>query len=138
VSSYLRASRRLALRRLVLQRVEAARALLSLTRSPCPLHANALVNELAHAAAAADVGLFHLEAATIAAVLAHGEAMAACRARHVSEIADAEWHTRLSSIDAAEALVATAAFNHFTSSAAAFVDWVVGTAPTTRAHVASA
>jgi len=138
VPAYLRASRRLALRRLVLQRVEAARVLLILTRLPSPFHANALVNELAHAAAAAEMALFHLEAPTIAGVLAHGEVMAACRARHASEIADASWHTQLSGIDAAEVHVATAAVSHFTSSAAAFIDWVVGDAPTTRAHVASA
>ncbi|MBE7479586.1 MAG: hypothetical protein HS104_06315 [Polyangiaceae bacterium] len=138
VPAYLRASRRLALRRLVLQRVEAARALLSLTRAPCLLHANALVNQLAHAAAAAEMALLHLEAPTIAGVLAHGEVMAACRARHVTELAEAAWHTRLSGIDAAEVHVATAAVSHFTSSAAAFIDWVVGDAPTTRAHVAMA
>lgn len=138
VASYLRASRRLALRRLVLQRVEAARVLLSLTRLPNPLHANALVHELALAAAAAEMAVLHREAATIACVLSHAEVMAACRARHASELADAARHTRLSGIDAAEVHVATAAVNHFTSSAAAFIDWVVGEAPATRAHVASA
>lgn len=138
VPAYLRASRRLALRRLALQRVEAARVLLSLTRLPSPLHANALVHELALAAAAAEMALLHLEAPTIAGVLAHGEVMAACRARHASELADAAWHTRLSSIDAAEVHVATAAVKHFTSSAAAFIEWVMGDAATTRAHVAMA
>lgn len=138
VASYLRASRRLALRRLVLQRVEAARVLLRLTRLPSPLHANAFVHELALAAAAAEMALLHREATTIACVLSHAEVMAACRARHASELADAARHTRLSGIDAAEVHVATAAVDHFTSSAAAFIDWVVGDAPATRAHVASA
>lgn len=137
VPAYLRASRRLALRRLVLQRVEAARVLLSLTRLPSPFHANALVHELTHAAAAAEMALLHRESATIACVLSEAEVMAACEARHVSELADAAWHTQLSSIDAAEVHVATAAVHHFTSSAAAFIEWVVGDAPATRAHVAS-
>ncbi|MBK8996109.1 MAG: hypothetical protein IPM35_10245 [Myxococcales bacterium] len=110
----------------------------SLTRLPSPFRANALVHELTHAAAAAEMALFHRESATIASALSEAEVMAACEARHVSELADAAWHTQLSGIDAAEVHVATAAVHHFTGSAAAFIDWVVGDASATRAQVARA